>query len=146
MLSNLTPSLRSPRIRTYLIVGGVTFLTEYVSFAAFYYVIFQFQGNVNLIVSQVVSFCLAMAVNFYGNKMFTFAKNTQKSDRYTTPVQGILYVLLAVANLGITSVLIYTLVNVVALQPLLAKLIVMLSILLWNFVIYEKIIFSKRSS
>lgn len=132
------------RILVYLFVGGLTFLTEYGSFIVLYYVCFVLLDGLNLIASQVVSFCLAMIVNFIGNYKVTFQTGVSGRHRYTPKIQVLMYVTLALGNLFIASVIMYVLVHDAHIHPLIAKFIAMLTTLSWSYLFYKRVIFKKE--
>jgi putative flippase GtrA len=57
--------------------------------------------------------------------------------------QFMLTLLLFIINLGISNALIHLLSNVIGIIPQLSKLAVMAAIVLWNFILYKKVIYRK---
>lgn len=120
------------RVR-YLFVGGSGALIEYVGF----YVMNSFSP---IVISNAISFCIGLFYTFFLHRILTF-----KGD-YAIRGRGqlILYLLLAVTNLLISSLLIVILVNWLLVNPLIAKLLNMVLIVLWNFLIMNRLIFKHR--
>jgi putative flippase GtrA len=100
-------------------------------------------GPYALSVAQTLSFSLGLIVSFTGSRLFTF---NNKDATYTHSVTRQIgsYVVLAVTNLVITNVVIYGLVHYLALMPFVAKVLVMCMVVVWNFLIFQKIIFKSK--
>lgn len=122
----------------YLFVGGLAFLSEYVSFL---FLVFIFSGT-PLIIAQTVSFGIGFLISFTGSRMFTF-KESETNYNHTKKSQLLRYLLLAVVNLIITNILIYLLVEELGILPWVAKIVTMLSVVVWNYIIFSKFIFKK---
>lgn len=128
------------RIVIYGLVGASAFAVEYASFLLLIRVI---SGPYALSVAQTLSFSLGLIVSFTGSRLFTF---NNKDATYTHSVTRQIgsYVVLAVTNLVITNVVIYGLVHYLALMPFVAKVLVMCMVVVWNFLIFQKIIFKSK--
>ncbi len=124
----------SRKFTFYVFIGIGAFVTEYASF----FVVMSLTDS--LLVAQTISFLLGLAVSFTGNRNLTF--NTDQDYTHSRTSQLWRYVLLALFNLLLSNVLIH----IVAMytEPLVAKLVVMISVMLWNFVIFNKIIFRTK--
>ena len=127
------------KIIKYSIVGSTAFSAEYLSFIA---IIHQLSG-VNLIVPQTISFCLGLATSFLGSRLFTF-KNKKKSYRYNKKIQLTTYAGLAVTNLVLTNVFLYVITQHLGIVYWIAKIIVMLSVVVWNYSVLNKHIFKTQ--
>lgn len=134
-------SLPLKRFTKYMSVGVLSFLTEYASFVILIGLLSSV-GN-DVIISQTLSFSLALVVNFLGNKKFTFSDKTGKFVKNTAN-QVTAYLLLASFNLLLTNIIIYVLTHSLAVNPLVAKLMVMALVVLWNFAIFNKFIFKNK--
>ena len=126
----------SHRFSSYILVGISAFLVEYISF----FVLISLASQ--LLVAQSVSFLLGLTVSFYGNRNHTFSSD----DNYALTGRSQLrrYVLLALCNLLLTNVLIYLLVHTAAIDPVIAKVVVMGSVVAWNYLIFSKVIFKTK--
>lgn len=124
------------RIVGYLFVGGLAFVIEYVSFAVIIAMLPV------ILFAQSTSFSLGLAVSFIGNRYYTF-KNTSKSNQYKHDAksQAVRYLALGLFNLVCTNILIYWQVEVLLIEPLVAKILTMAMVVVWNFIIFSKIIF-----
>jgi putative flippase GtrA len=121
----------------YFLVGGAAFIVEFSSFALLIHVL---QGKYDLQIAQTLSFCGGLITSFVGNKFITF-NHAQKEYLHSHQVQFVKYVVLAIGNLLLTNTLIYLLVNHASLKPLIAKVLLMASVALWNYVIFKRYIF-----
>jgi putative flippase GtrA len=114
------------RIAKFLVSGGVSAGVEFVSFLLLIMVTSVVLGN-------GVSFLIGLGTSFLLNKnwVFEYKKNSLKIV--------CIYVLLAVLNLIIGSLLISQLENYI--DAWIAKIVVMIVIAAWNYIIYSKYIF-----
>lgn len=123
--------LKSNLVR-FLMGGAVTVLCEYLVF----YVLYVFL-HWNLLLANSLSFAAGLAVSFMFNRMWAFREETYRRKAHH---QMALYAVLAVSNLFINNGIVAGLQEV-GLDPRLGKIIAILVIAAWNFVIYRKIIF-----
>ena len=122
------------RFTLYIAVGMSAFLVEYFAF-----ILLNAMGQV-LITSQTLSFVGGLIVSFTGNRKLTFGgKNIDYALSGASQMWR--YLLLAVINLVLSNVMIHVLVDDMGIGALVAKVLVMASVVAWNFVIFNKIIF-----
>lgn len=94
---------------------------------------------------------LASAIGFLSGFAFNFPVNRNKvfnhssSDKFSLRQQAVMYALLCVANLIITSVMVEVLVSLDMLSIQYAKTIMTALIAVWNFILFKFVIFSKNS-
>lgn len=113
----------------YILVGGGTALLELGLFQLLFELL-----KLPLAVSNVSATVVATAVNFLLNRNVTF-KST------SNPVRSlVLYIVLFGANMAISTFMIGTLVGL-GLPSAVAKLIMQACVVVWNFVLYRKVIF-----
>lgn len=124
------------KIRNYVMIGGLAAIVEYTSFFIIYSVLPV------VVVAQTLSFMLGLVVSFTGSRRYTFS--SQRAYHHSTKTQMVTYLSLALVNLVISNLLIYVLVHGVAIMPLVAKIIVMGCVALWNFVIFNKFVFKTK--
>lgn len=125
------------RIISYGVIGVLAFTVEYGSFTILIHVL---KGSMSLLSAQSLSFCLGLVTSFTGNRLFTF--NTKDRDYvHSVSRQMGSYMILALVNLCLTNVVIFVLVHHTNIGAQVAKLIVMLMVVLWNFLIFHKLIF-----
>ena len=113
----------------YLLVGVSTALIELGLFSIIYYLF----GN-NAPFSNVIAVLIATTYNFTLNRKFSF-KSSNNIKRSL-----VLYLCLFVFNTAFTTVATTLLIYVGILAPL-AKIITMACVTLWNFALYNKVIF-----
>lgn len=119
----------------YVSVGALAAALEYLSFALIFYV---FKGGIG--VAQTSSFLIGFAVSFVLNSIWTFVKkNDIKREVYWS--RFFAYAILALINIGVTALFI-TILHKFGVSPLIAKLIVMGAVVIWNYTIFNKIIFT----
>jgi putative flippase GtrA len=124
---------KATKIAKYLITGGLSFAFEY---GAFLLLVYVFSTKVWL--AQAISYCLALVVNFLLLRCWTF----RHQGKHAIAVQVPRYLILAAVNLLISTLLINSL-NDRGVKPFLAKLIVVSVIAVWNYVVYDRIIFKQ---
>ena len=127
-------NLFSRKLSSYVLVGLAAFSTEYISF------IILIALFPSLLVAQTVSFLLGLIVSFSGNRSITFKRN---SDSFALSGRSQLwrYSLLATVNLVFTNIFIYLLVDKISIDPVIAKVLVMVSVVVWNYILFNKVIF-----
>ena len=114
---------------TYVLVGGGTALLELGLFQLLYELF-----KLPLAPSNIAATVIATATNFLLNRNVTF-KST------SNPVRSlVLYMLLFAANTAISTFMIGVLVGF-GLPSAVAKLCMQCCVVLWNFVLYRKVIF-----
>lgn len=116
----------------YVIAGGCAFALEYSLFNLLFYVFAQ-----NIIIANSASFLLGLLTSFILNKNFVF-----KSVAHNAAGQFIKYCLLAGFNLLVSGLLIKLLINL-GIPPFIAKGLVIGMIAVWNYSIFNKLIFKK---
>jgi putative flippase GtrA len=118
-------------------IGGLAFVGEYLSFL----LILSYASPENrLLVAQTLSFCMGLAISFSGNRLYTF-KQHSAPYHHAVHRQLFAYSMLALANLILSNIAIHLLTQKAGLNSAVAKIIVMLMVVLWNYVIFKKYIF-----
>jgi len=129
--SKLFSKLFSDKRIKYLVVGGSAFFLEYGIFIAL-------NGLLGLLISaNVISFIIGLTYSFFLHRQWTFTG----IHKHNSSRQVISYLALALTNLILTSILISFFVESLGILPFLAKIICMLLVVAWNFLILNKIIF-----
>lgn len=91
-----------------------------------------------IILANTISFMCAITVNFFMNKLWVFPNNGNISR------QVVLYFSLAGVNLLMSNIIIWLIINEAHVSSLIAKVITMLTIALWNYLFFSKLIFKDR--
>lgn len=132
MIKNLPVLVKSNKIR-YLIVGGASFATEFLVFA------FLNHFHVQIFIANTLSFIVSFTMSFILHRLWSFAGE----HKHAQARQLAAYLTLALCNLVLTNVLIGIFVNWIGIAPLIAKLLCIIAIVIWNYAIMSKIIFQK---
>lgn len=122
----------------YIISGGSAAAIEYGAF-----LLFQYGLHFPVWLSQVASFLVGLVTAFLLHALWTFRQGSQLMDAKRQ--RFVLYVLLAAINIVVTGVLIVILQRL-AVPAWIAKIIVMGAVIVWNFALLNKVIFSASMS
>ncbi len=87
--------------------------------------------------ASILAFILAMIVHFLMQKLWVFTHKEAEGVH----VQFIKFFLLALLNLAVNSVGMYVLVGLIALNYLLAQIIVRIVLAILNYFVYERLVF-----
>lgn len=117
----------------YLTVGGSAFVVEYLSFLALI-----FFSN-KLLFAQIISWCLGYLVSFVGHRQFTY--RTKSDYKLSKKRQFIMYGLVALCTLTVSSVLLYVLSLII--PAYISKLISMIATVLISYYLLGRIVFRK---
>lgn len=130
-LENETESLKDfvSQIVRYAFVGGASAAFELVVFQALYAL-----AGIGIAPSNIIALVTSTAVNFTLNRSLAF-KSTANPARSL-----VLYLVLFVFNTTFSTLAITWLVGL-GVHSVVAKLMTMFCIVMWNFVLYRKVIF-----
>ena len=123
---------------TYFVIGVGAFFVEFIIFSILIYITRDF--SLTILLSQTVSFIAGLLTSFLGNRRITFFSEN-KVYSYGKRSQILRYILLAVFNLIFTNIVLHILISNFDMNPLYSKLIVMATLVTWNFIIFKKFIF-----
>jgi putative flippase GtrA len=120
------------RILRFLVSGGLAAIVEATSFLLL--------NNLNrsIVLANSVSFVCALVVSFGMNKLWVFSSKGNVSRQFT------LYFTLAAVNLAMSNLIIWLMVNEARATPLIAKILTMMIIAVWNYAFFSKLIFKER--
>lgn len=124
--------LNHKKIFKFLVSGGSAAVIEYVVFLLIH---FNFQGDI--IIANGLSFMCGLIVSFSLNKYWVFR------SKQSTHLELIRYMILATINLLIGTFIITFLTSMTGVYPAISKLIVMVTIAVWNYILFSKIIFKQ---
>lgn len=133
--SMLNKILDDKRVR-YILTGGTSFVAEYGSFLALVYI-----ATASAWLSQAISYCIGLVVNFLLLKYWAFYG--QNKDKARTHI--LKFGLLVAFNLPATTITMDLLIRA-GVVPFLAKVAVVALATLWNYIIYDKLIFKDHFS
>lgn len=119
------------RLTRYVGAGVLSFVIEYASFLAFFYIL-----GVEVKLANIASVAISLTVNFTISKNYVFGGlGSGKVKR-----QFSLYLVLVAVNLTVSTLLVSTLVHD-KVPGFLAKPGTSLLIATWNYIVYQRIIF-----
>lgn len=119
----------------YLFVGGTSFLLDYGLFLLLYK-----QFGVFEVYANAISVFVAFWYNFLLNKFWSFESN---DDFFK---QILYYLALMFFNMLFSSGFIYIIDKRVGISPVIGKVIAMVLIVGWNFILYKTVIFKSKNS
>ena len=120
----------------FVVSGGTAALSNIVLFY-----IFLNWFHVWYLLASITSFILSVVVGFFLQKYLTF-QNTSKSE---TRKQALLFFLVSMINLGINVLLMLFFVEILHLDKMLSKVFTLAILACWNYFIYEKFVFNKKT-
>ena len=133
-ISNMIKDLINPssfkQFRKYLIVGILSFISEY----SLFFILVEVFG-LWFILSNTIVYSFIFFFNFILNRKWSFQSKTN------IKTQLIKYGLLFLFNLIATNALLFFLAKTLTISPLIAKIMVMALIVPWNFIMYKKVIY-----
>jgi putative flippase GtrA len=121
----------------FILGGGTTVGFEYLTFYLLYVNV-----GLNLLVANSLSFVVGLGISFLFNRLWAFKQETYKRRAHH---QIALYIILATTNLVLNNAIVDGL-QYVGIDPRIGKIIAILLIAVWNFVIYRKIIFAANKN
>jgi putative flippase GtrA len=123
----------SMRVIRFLVSGGSAAVTEYGVFLFLFDLV-----KIDVVIANGISFLCGLMVSFLLNKHWVF-KSKQRAR-----MEVVLYVILALVNLLLSSLFIQLLVHTAGISPFIAKLIGMVVIAAWNYLFFSRLIFKQR--
>ena len=124
------------RIIKFLISGLAAATVEYIVFI----VLQQHVDGDKIVISQSVSFLSGFVLSFSLNKFWVFKSEGGLGDELLR------YISLLLINLMATNIIIHALINYTHLDDWVAKIIVMIMVAAWNYVIFQKLVFNRNHS
>lgn len=116
----------------YLTVGGISFCTEY---GLFNLLTLAWAEELRPVIANIPAMMAGFLISFTLNRFWSFRSKTGLLRQLG------LYSVLFLINLGLSSLLLHLLSEELTLSPRLAKLFIMGAVVLWNFILYRKIIY-----
>lgn len=116
----------------FLLSGGSAAVVEIMVFTAIVYVV----NDWSILFAQSVSFTCGLVVSYILNRKWVFRSTGSHRSEFTR------YVLLATLNLVLSNYLIMLIISVGA-HKIIAKLITMVLVAGWNYIIFRRFIFAK---
>ena len=122
------------KITKFIISGGAAAFVEFVIFL----MLRMLLGESGLFFAQTVSFLAGFVVSFSLNRKWVFKSRGKLLPELSK------YIALLVINVVLTNVVLFLLVNSGYVVYWLAKIMVMAMVAIWNYFIFQKIIFKQN--
>lgn len=137
LVHKLNKSLLDKSQFRYLVAGGTAFVVDYLFLVTVYYVF-----ELPLTLATTVGYFAGFLISFFANRYWVFGK----SGATRQPVKQVIeYTLLVIFNYFFTLIAIQQLDNI-GVKPSIGKIIVMIAIVVWNYLIFQKFIFSDKKA
>lgn len=118
----------------YFSVGVGSLVVDYLVFLLLYYTF-----NAGSAIAVPSGLIIGLIVNFVLNKLWSFGNKDIKNN--TIVKQALFYIILVIINSFFTYYLVEIFKNSFSIEPKVTKLIASACTILWNYFIYQKIIF-----
>lgn len=96
-----------------------------------------------LFVAQSLSFCVGLLVSFFGNRQYTFWSKSGYVRQVRSQV--IAFLTLSTMNLCLTNLALWFTVAQLNIRYELAKIVIMIFIVAWNYILMKYVIFHSKS-
>lgn len=123
-------------IINYLIVGVCTVVISIASYALFADVF-----KIDYIISNIISWIIAVMFAYFTNSKFVFNSKAVKKDKASEVVNFFIYRLL---SLGIETFLLYILVDLISINDLISKTFVQIIVIILNYIFSKFLVFKKK--
>ncbi len=124
-------------IINYLIFGV---LTTVVSIGT--YALFTKLFSINYLVSNILSWILAVLFAFITNKLFVF--ESKSKDKKQVTKEMINFFFFRIISLGIEMIIMYTFVDLLSINDLITKVIAQIIVILSNYIFSKVFVFKKN--
>ena len=121
------------RLLKFLLSGTTAAIVEYLTFLLLFNVC-----NLYIIEANLISFVFGLITSFILNRRWVFRSDNSIHSDFSR------YLTLAIVNSILGSLLLSLLVGGLSVAPYIAKLIVMITIAIWNYIIFSKFIFKQK--
>lgn len=125
---------RHSRLLKYLVSGGSAFGVEYLTFLLLFYVLTH-----NIVISNALSYTAGFVVSFWLNRNWVFRSS---NHQYRLSYQAVMYLILGGVNLILSTLAIKIIHAYIPAYA--AKLLTVVVIAAWNFVVYRNFLFKER--
>ena len=136
MLSDLYNKYKE--IINYLIFGGLTTLVSIGTYA-----IFTIVFNIDYLISNVLSWIIAVLFAFVTNKLFVF--ESKSKDKASVSKEIINFFFFRIVSLGIEMIIMYVFVDLLLINDLITKIIAQVIVILSNYIFSKVFVFKKNN-
>ena len=121
-------------IINYLIFGGLTTLVSIGTYALFTIVF-----NIDYLVSNVLSWIIAVLFAFITNKLFVFASKSRSKKQVSKEIVSFFF--FRIVSLGIEMIIMYVFVDLLSINDLITKVIAQVIVILSNYIFSKLFVF-----
>ncbi len=121
-------------IINYLIFGGLTTLISIVTYA-----IFSKVFNIDYLISNVLSWIIAVLFAYITNKLFVFESNSKKNIKEITS-----FFFFRIVSLVMEMVILYVFVDMLHIDDLVTKIIAQVIVIVSNYIFSKVFVFKKN--
>lgn len=121
-------------IINYLIFGGLTTLVSIGTYALFTIVF-----NIDYLVSNVLSWIIAVLFAFITNKLFVFASKSRSKKQVSKEIVSFFF--FRIVSLGIEMIIMYVFVDLLSINDLITKVIAQVIVILSNYIFSKVFVF-----
>ncbi len=136
MLSNLYNKYKE--IINYLIFGGLTTLISIGTYALFTKIF-----NIDYLISNVLSWIIAVLFAFVTNKLFVF--ESKSKDKALVSKEIINFFFFRIVSLGLEMIIMYVFVDLLLINDLITKIIAQVIVILSNYIFSKVFVFKKSN-
>lgn len=131
-------SLKEKRLVKYIVIGITAFFIDYLLFN-----VLNETTTLSIYYSNTIAIVIGFLISFFGNRVIVFANDSLQNMHYVLWRQLLLYIGL----LSINTVLSYLIIlglEAVGVKAVFGKVVSMIFIAGWNYVLYKKVIFKQK--
>ncbi len=136
MLSDLYKKYKE--IINYLIFGGLTTLVSIGTYAIFTKIF-----NIDYLVSNVLSWVIAVLFAFITNKLFVFESKSKDKKLISKEITNFFF--FRIVSLVLEMVIMYVFVDLLAINDLITKIIAQIIVILANYIFSKVFVFKKSN-
>ena len=136
MLSDLYKKYKE--IINYLIFGGLTTLVSIGTYAIFTKIF-----NIDYLVSNVLSWIIAVLFAFITNKLFVFESKSKDKKLISKEITNFFF--FRIVSLVLEMVIMYVFVDLLAINDLITKIIAQIIVILANYIFSKVFVFKKSN-
>lgn len=121
----------------YLFFGGLTFVVSIVSYG-----LFSKFFHIQYLISNILSWILAVTFAFITNKLFVFKSNSKEKKQVTNEV--IQFFVFRLISLGIEMGILFIFVDIIKFNDLIVKIMAQIIVILLNYIFSKLFIFNTK--
>ena len=123
----------------YVIVGGISFVVDYISLYIFYEYVFK-DISIGIYISTCIAFLMCLVINYILSLIFVFIS---KENRNNVKV-FVIFAIIGIIGLILTELGMYIGVDLLKVNYMIIKAVVAIIVLFWNYIGRRMIIFGRK--